>query len=142
MKPIEILLIEDNPGDVLLTQTAFKDGRVMNRLNIVRDGEEALHYLKHQGKYVDSPEPGIILLDLNLPKKDGRQVLKEIKEDERLKKIPVIILTTSESEEDVLQAYENHANCYIRKPVDLDRFMEIVRKIEDFWLSVVKLPGE
>ena len=141
MKPIEILLVEDNPGDISLTVDAFQEGRVLNHLNVVKDGEEAINYLKQHGQYVNSVRPDLILLDLNLPKKDGREVLKEIKNDPDIKRIPVIILTTSAADEDIMKAYENHVNCYIRKPVDLDSFMEVVKKIEDFWLSIVKLPA-
>ena len=141
MKPIEILLVEDNPGDIILTVDAFKDGRVSNNVSVVKDGEEAIDYLKRRGQYVNSVRPDIILLDLNLPKKDGRQVLKEIKADINLRKIPVVALTTSDSEEDINHAYENYVNCYIRKPVDLDNFLEVVKKVEDFWLTIVKLPS-
>ncbi len=138
--PIEVLLVEDNPGDVRLTQEAFKEGRVRNQLNVVGDGEEALAYLRKEGDYANKPRPDLVLLDLNMPKKDGRQVLKEIKEDERLKRIPVVILTTSEAEEDILRTYDYHANCFITKPVDLYQFLNVVKFIEDFWLTIVKLP--
>ena len=141
VNPIEILLVEDNPGDVRLTIEALKEGKMCNRLNIVSDGVEAMAYLNQEEGYEAKPRPDIILLDLNLPRKDGREVLREIKEDEVLKRIPVVILTTSDAEQDVLRAYDLHANCYIKKPVDLDQFVNVVKTIEDFWLSIVKLPG-
>ena len=139
-RQIEILLVEDNPGDVRLTQEAFKAGKVHNTLHVVWDGEEAMAFLNREGDYIGAPRPDIILLDLNLPKKDGREVLKEIKSNENLKNIPVVILTTSSAEEDILKSYNLHANCYITKPVDLDKFITIVQYIEDFWLTIVKLP--
>ena len=138
--PIEILLVEDSPGDVRLTREAFKDARVLVNLHIAGDGEEAMAFLKREGKYSSKPRPDIILLDLNLPKKDGRAVLAEIKEDPNLQTIPVVILTMSASEEDVLKSYSLHANCYITKPVDLDGFLKVVKSIDGFWLSVVRLP--
>jgi len=138
--PVEILLVEDNPGDVRLTQEALKEGKVYNNLHWVKDGVEALEFLRHEGKHSDAPRPDIILLDLNLPKKDGREVLSVIKGDERFKQIPVVILTTSKAEEDVLRSYELHANCYITKPVDLDKFIQVVHSIDRFWLTVVTLP--
>ena len=141
-KPVEILLVEDNPGDVRLTQEAFKDGKMLNKLHVVEDGMEALAFLKQEGKYTDVPRPELILLDLNLPRKDGRDVLAEIKADRDLKRIPVVILTTSRSEEDILRSYDLNANCYITKPLELDKFIEIVKSIEDFWLTIVKLPTE
>jgi CheY-like chemotaxis protein len=141
-KPIEILLVEDNPGDVRLTMEALKEGKVRNNLNVVTDGVEALAFLRRHGKYGDAPQPDLILLDLNLPKKDGREVLGEIKLDEALKRIPVVVLTTSRAEEDILRSYNLHANCYITKPVDLERFFTVVKSIEDFWLTVVKLPTD
>jgi len=141
-KPVEILLVEDNPGDVRLTQEAFKDGKMLNKLHVVEDGMEALAFLKQEGKYTDVPRPELILLDLNLPGKDGRDVLAEIKVDRDLKRIPVVILTTSRSEEDILRSYDLNANCYITKPLELDKFIEIVKSIEDFWLTIVKLPTE
>ena len=138
--PIEILLIEDNLGDIRLTEEAFKEGPINNRLNVVTDGVEAMEFLKQQGKYTASPRPDLILLDLNLPAKDGREVLHEIKTHPNLKMIPVVILTTSKDEADVEKVYSEHANCYIIKPVDLDQFLDIVKFIGDFWLSIVKLP--
>ena len=138
--PIEILLVEDSPGDVRLTREAFKDARVLVNLHVAGDGEEAMAFLKREGKYSSKPRPDIILLDLNLPKKDGRAVLAEIKEDPKLQTIPVVILTTSASEADVLKSYSLHANCYITKPVDLDGFLKVVKSIDGFWLSVVRLP--
>ena len=137
---IEILLVEDSPADVRLTQEALKEGKIHNNLNVVGDGEEAMDYLYRRGEYSDSVRPDLILLDLNLPRKDGREVLAELKSDEDLKRIPVVILTTSSAEEDVLRTYNLHANCYITKPVDLEQFIRVVRTIEDFWLTVVKLP--
>ena len=138
--PIEILLVEDNPGDVRLTQEALRDAKVRNRLSVAQDGEDALAFLRRTGPYAHAPRPDVILLDLNLPRKDGREVLAEIKGDPDLRRIPVVILTTSEAEEDVLRAYNLNANCYITKPVDLGQFLKVVRSIEDFWLTVVRLP--
>lgn len=137
---IEILLVEDNPGDVRLTQEALKESKLINHLSIVRDGVEALAFLRQEGVYADAPRPGIILLDLNLPRKDGREVLQEIKDDDDLKRIPVVILTTSDDEHDILQSYNLHANCYITKPVNLSRFITIIKNIENFWLTIVQLP--
>ncbi|HXG31271.1 MAG TPA: response regulator [Thermodesulfobacteriota bacterium] len=142
VKPIEILLVEDNPGDARLAQEALKEGKMNNNISVVRDGVEALAFLRQEGKYAEAPRPDIILLDLNLPKKDGREVLAEIKEDPDLKRIPIVVLTTSEAEQDILKAYNLHANCYITKPVDLDQFITVVKSIEDFWLTIVKLPTE
>ncbi|HZI14015.1 MAG TPA: response regulator [Myxococcus sp.] len=139
-RPIEILLVEDNPGDVRLTIEALKEGKVHNSLSVARDGVEALAFLRRQGTFVRAARPDLILLDLNLPRKDGREVLAEIKEDPSLRRIPVVVLTTSKAEEDVLRTYDLHANCYIAKPVDLDQFISVVRSIDDFWLSVVRLP--
>lgn len=139
-KPIEILLVEDNPGDVRLIEEALKEGKVRNILHVVGDGVEAITFLQKQGEYSEIPRPDLILLDLNLPKKDGREVLAEIKADDNLKRIPVVVLTTSQSEKDILKSYDLYANCYITKPVDLDKFLEVVKSIEDFWLTVVKLP--
>ena len=139
-KPIDILLVEDNPGDVRLTQEAFKDAKVKNRLFVVQDGAQALRFLRKESEYADADRPDLVLLDLNLPKMDGREVLQEIKKDEILRRIPVIILTTSKADEDILRTYDLHANCYISKPVDLDDFITVIRTIENFWLTVVKLP--
>ncbi|MEO0107646.1 MAG: response regulator [candidate division WOR-3 bacterium] len=141
-KPIEILLVEDNPGDMRLTVEAFKDGKVRNNLNWVQDGEEAIAYLRREGRFADATRPDLILLDLNLPKKDGRQVLAEIKSDPKLAPIPVVVLTTSKAEEDIIRSYALHANCYITKPVDFEQFINVIRQLEDFWLSVVRLPPE
>jgi len=138
---IEILLVEDNPGDARLTQEAFKEGKIRNRLHHAKDGIEAIAFLKHEGAYKDAPVPDLILLDLNLPRKDGRQVLAEIKQDTQLRLIPVVVLTTSEADKDIVESYELHANCYITKPVDLEKFFEIVRVIESFWITVVTLPS-
>jgi CheY-like chemotaxis protein len=140
VRPIEILLVEDSPGDVRLTVEALRDGKVRNNLHVVGDGVDALAFLHREGQYTDAPVPDLVLLDLNLPKKDGREVLAEIKSDPRLKRIPVVVLTTSNAEQDVLKSYDLHANCYITKPVDLDQFIRVVRTIEDFWLAVVRLP--
>ena len=139
--PIEILLIEDNPGDARLAKEALKDSKLMNTLNIVEDGVEAMNFLHQTGKYSKMPRPDLIILDLNLPKKDGREVLAEIKTDDDLKRIPVVILTISKAEEDILKSYNLHANCFITKPLDLDQFMKVVKSIEDFWLTIVKLPN-
>jgi two-component system response regulator len=141
-KPIEILLVEDNSGDARLAREALRDAKVRNNLTWISDGAEALSFLRRQGKYGAAPRPDLILLDLNLPRKDGREVLTEIKGDDKLKRIPVVILTTSQAEEDVLRAYHLNANCYITKPVDLEQFMKVVKTIEDFWLTIVKLPSE
>ena len=140
-RPIEILLVEDNPGDVRLTQEVFKEGKVRNQLNIAWNGEEALAYLRRQGRFVSAQRPDVILLDLNLPRKGGKEVLAEIKADPKLKCIPVVILTTSQADQDIAESYEQHANCYIVKPVDLDHFINVVRTIEGFWLQIVKLPS-
>jgi two-component system, chemotaxis family, response regulator Rcp1 len=139
-KPVEILLVEDSPGDVRLTREAFKDAKVHLNLHVAPDGAEAMAFLRRDGKYAHVPRPDLILLDLNLPKKDGRAILTEIKEDPKLKSIPIVILTTSRSEEDILRSYQLHANCYITKPVDLDGFLKVVKSIDNFWLSVVNLP--
>lgn len=140
IRPIEILLVDDNPGDIRLTQEALKESKVFNNLHIVEDGMEALEFLRKKGRFKNEITPDIILLDLNLPKRNGREVLTEIKNDDLLKKIPVVILTISRAEEDILKSYELHANCYITKPVDMNQFIKIVRSIEDFWFSIVKLP--
>lgn len=140
MRPINILLVEDNPGDVRLTQEVLKEGKIKNTLNVVMDGEEALEYLNKRGQYLLAETPDIILLDLNLPKIDGREVLEEIKKTPNLKRIPVIVLTTSDAQADILKIYDNHANCYITKPVDFSQFINVVKSIEDFWLTIVQLP--
>lgn len=140
MTAIDILMVEDNPGDARLTEEALKESKVYNNLHHVRDGVEAMEFLRKEGPYGEAPTPDIILLDLNLPRKDGRQVLAELKSIPRLKNIPVVVLTTSEAEQDIVKSYELHANCYITKPVDLDKFVEIIHGIENFWLSIVKLP--
>jgi chemotaxis family two-component system response regulator Rcp1 len=140
LKPIEILLVEDSSGDVRLTIEALKEGKILNNLSLAKDGVEAMAFLRKEGIYADARRPDLILLDLNLPKKNGQEVLAEIKSDESLKSIPVVVLTISKLEEDILKTYENHANCYILKPVDLDQFLGVVKAIEDFWLSIVKLP--
>ena len=141
-QPVEILLVEDNPGDARLTQEALKDGKVYNNLTVVPDGVEAMAYLRREGRYAGATQPDLILLDLNLPKKDGREVLQEIKADENLRRIPVVVLTSSSAEQDVLKSYGLHANCYVTKPVDLDQFIGAVKAIENFWLTVVTLPRE
>lgn len=140
--PIEVLLVEDSVGDVRLTREAFKDAKVHINLHVASDGTEAMAFLLGEGKHANAPRPDLILLDLNLPKKDGREVLQEIKESTALRSIPVVVLTTSASEEDILRSYQLQANCYITKPVDLDGFLKVVNSIDNFWLSVVKLPHE
>ena len=139
--PVEILLVEDNPGDAVLTREAFKNSKLLNAMHHVEDGVEAMAFLRQEGPYANRPRPDLVLLDLNLPRMDGREVLSAIKQDEQLKHIPVIILTTSNEEQDVLKAYHLHANCFIPKPLSLDRFFEVVRSIENFWLTVVRLPA-
>ena len=141
MKPIEILLVEDNPADVRLTQEALREGKVRNVLHVARDGVEAIDFLRRRGDFPNATKPDLVLLDLNLPRKDGREVLAEIKADPELKKLPVVVLTTSSAEKDILKSYELHANCYITKPVDLEQFVNVVRSIDNFWLTVVRLPG-
>jgi chemotaxis family two-component system response regulator Rcp1 len=141
-EPIEVLLVEDSPGDVRLTREAFKDAKVYINLRVASDGAEAMQFLNRAGEHANAPRPDLILLDLNLPKKDGREVLEEIKESPTLKSIPVVVLTTSASDADILRSYRLHANCYITKPVGLDGFLEVVRSIDRFWLTVVKLPSE
>jgi len=138
--PIEILLVEDNPGDIRLTQEVLKEGKVQNTLSVVENGVQAISFLRKENEYQDAPTPDLILLDLNLPKKDGREVLLDIKNDPELKKIPVVVLTTSQAEEDILKVYDLNANCYISKPVDFGQFIDVVKSIENFWLSIVKLP--
>jgi len=140
-RPADFLLVEDNPGDVRLTQEALKSHKVQNNLHVATDGEEAMAFLRRQGKYANAPRPDIILLDLNLPKKDGREVLAEIKSDPNLKTIPVVIITSSEAEQDVIKSYNLNANCYVTKPVNLDQFIKVVQSVNDFWLTIVKLPS-
>jgi len=138
--PVEILLVEDNPGDVRLSQEAWKEARIRNRLHVAEDGVEAMAFLRREGRYADAVRPHLILLDLNLPRKDGREVLADIKKDPKLKHIPVVILSTSKAEQDILTTYDLHANCYISKPLDMDQFVRVVRAIEEFWLATVTLP--
>jgi CheY-like chemotaxis protein len=140
-RPIEVLLVEDNPGDVRLTREALREGKVRNNLNVARDGVEAMAFLRREGSYAGAARPDLILLDLNLPRKDGRQVLAEIKSDADLRTIPVVVLTTSQADQDIVRSYDLHANCYVTKPVDLDQFITVVKSIEDFWLTIVKLPA-
>ena len=137
---IDVLLVEDDPGDVLMTREAFEEHKLRNTLHVVNDGVEAVSFLRREGEFADVPRPGLILLDLNLPRKDGREVLAEIKADESLRSIPVVVLTTSEAEEDVLRSYDLHANAYVTKPVDFERFIAVIRQIDEFFVSVVKLP--
>lgn len=141
-RPVEILLVEDNPGDVRLAEEALREAKMSNNLNVVSDGVEALAYLRREGNHAGATRPDLMLLDLNLPKRDGREVLQEVKEDQDLRTIPVVVLTTSDAEADVIRSYELHANAYVRKPVDFDAFIEVVRTLEDFWFTVVKLPPE
>lgn len=141
-RPIEIMLVEDNPGDVRLIVEAFKENKLRNKLDVVEDGVQALAFLHQEGRYAEAPHPDLILLDLNLPKKDGREVLAEIKADENLRRIPVVILTSSKAEEDIFKAYNLQANCYITKPMGLDQFVKVVKSIQEFWLTIVKLPPE
>lgn len=142
LKAIDILLVEDNSGDVRLTREALKEGKVFNSLHVVGDGIEALAFLRHEGQYAKSAHPDIILLDLNLPRMDGRELLAKIKTDPDLRRIPVVILTTSKAEEDIIKTYDLHANCYITKPVDIDCFIKVVKSVEEFWFTIVKLPTE
>lgn len=139
-KAIDILLVEDNPGDVRLAREALKESKVRNNIFVVEDGVEAMKFLRRQGKYEDKPRPDLILLDLNLPRKSGREVLAEVKSDDNLKRIPVCVLTVSRDEQDIIRAYNLHANCYITKPLDFEQFMNITKSIEEFWLTIVKLP--
>ena len=140
-RPVEVLLVEDNPGDVRLTREALKEAKVRNSLSVVGDGVEAMAFLRREGSYATAPRPDIVLLDLNLPKKDGREVLAEVKADPDLRRIPVVILTTSKAEEDILKTYDLHANCFVTKPVDFDQFIKVIQSIEGFWLTIVQLPG-
>jgi CheY-like chemotaxis protein len=141
-RAVEILLVEDNPGDARLTIEAMREAKLGNHVNVVEDGVEAMAYLRREGRYSEMPRPDLILLDLNLPRKDGREVLAEVKTDPALKRIPVVILTTSRAEEDVLRAYDLHANCFVSKPVGLEQFMQVIRQIDEFWIKVVLLPGQ
>jgi CheY-like chemotaxis protein len=138
---VDVLLVEDDDGDVLMTREAFEHHKIRNHLHVVQDGEEALQFLHREGPYADAPRPGLILLDLNLPRRDGREVLAELKADPELRVIPVVVLTTSEAEEDIVRSYSLHANAYVSKPVDFDRFIDVIRQIDDFFVTVVKLPG-
>jgi two-component system, chemotaxis family, response regulator Rcp1 len=140
IKPLNVLLVEDNPGDVRLMREALRDGSPQKKLDAVEDGEEALAYLRRQPPFSHAPKPDLIFLDLNLPKKDGREVLHEIKQDENLRRIPVVILTTSEAERDISHVYDLHGNCYVKKPTDLDEYMHVIRACENFWLHIVRLP--
>jgi len=140
VRPLEILLVEDNPADIRLTQENFKETKLLNNLTVVVDGVEAMTYLRREGKYADALLPDLILLDLNIPKKNGHEVLEEIKTDDALKRIPVVVLTTSKAEADILDSYNMHANCYITKPIDIHQFIKVIKTIEDFWLSIVTLP--
>jgi CheY-like chemotaxis protein len=142
LKPIDVLLVEDDPGDTLMITEAFAENKVRNRLSTVTDGVEALAFLRREGRYAEAPRPDLVLLDLNLPRKDGREVLEEIKDDPQLRTIPVVVLTTSEAEEDILRSYQLAANAYITKPIDLNEFIAVVRSIENFWLSIVRLPPQ
>lgn len=139
-RPIEILMVDDSPGDVRLTQEALRDGKVYHRMHVAYDGIEALRFLRHEEEHAVAPRPDVILLDLNMPRMDGRELLAEIKNDPALRSIPVVVLTTSQAEEDVCRSYDLHANCYVTKPVDLDQFIKVVRAIEDFWFAIVRLP--
>lgn len=141
-RPIEILLVEDNPADVRLTIEALREGKVRNTLHVAQDGVEAIEFLQRRGPHGEAPRPDLILLDLNLPKKDGREVLAQIKADPALRSIPVVVLTTSAADADIVKSYDLHANCYITKPVDLDQFVQVVKSIDDFWLTIVRLPPE
>jgi CheY-like chemotaxis protein len=141
-KPIDVLLVEDDPGDTLMIREAFDDHKLRNRLTCLQDGEQAMAYLRREGEHADATRPDLILLDLNLPRKDGREVLAEIKGDEELRTIPVVVLTTSQAEEDVLRSYKLHANAYVTKPVDFERFIDVVRQIDEFFVTVVKLPSQ
>jgi len=138
--PVEILLVEDNPGDVRLAREGLSECKIRNNLHVVDDGVKALAFLRRQDGYAKAPRPDLVLLDLNLPRKDGREVLREVKEDENLRTIPVVVLTTSKAEEDILKSYSLHANCYVTKPMGLQQFLDVVRSIEDFWFTIVKLP--
>jgi two-component system response regulator len=142
MKPIDVLVVEDNPGDARLIKEVLNSNKIFCRLHTVKDGVEAMNFLYRNGEYSEAPRPDLIFLDLNLPKKDGREVLKEIKTDEKLKQIPVVVMTTSQAEEDIFKSYSLHANCYVTKPLDLDQFVRVVKSIEEFWFTLVKLPSK
>jgi CheY-like chemotaxis protein len=139
---VDVLLVEDDDGDVLMTREAFEHHKIRNTLHVVNDGDQALQFLRREGEYADAPRPGLILLDLNLPRRDGREVLAELKDDPELRLIPVVVLTTSEAEDDIVRSYSLHANAYVSKPVDFDRFIEVIRQIDDFFVTVVKLPQQ
>ena len=141
-KPFEILLVEDNPGDVMLTQEAFREGQFPHRLSVAEDGEQALHFLRHEDGFRNAPRPDLILMDLNLPKKDGRELLAEVKSDPTLSQIPVIVLTMSEADQDIARAYKLHANCYLTKPIRMDDFLTMMKSVEDFWLKLARLPAK
>jgi CheY-like chemotaxis protein len=141
VRVIDVLLVEDDPGDVLMTREAFADFKVHNTLHVVNNGVDAMAFMRHEGEFADAPRPDLVLLDLNLPKMDGREVLAAVKEDPNLRAIPIVVLTTSEAEEDVVRSYSLHANAYVTKPVDFDRFIEVVRRIDDFFVSIVRLPA-
>lgn len=138
--PVNILLVEDNPGDARLVEEVLREGKLLNQLHVVRDGDAALEFMRRTGRFTNAPHPVMVLLDLNLPKKDGRAVLREVKQDPALRRIPIIVLTSSQFEEDIVRAYDLHANCYIRKPVEFSEFQRVVREIEDFWFTIVELP--
>ena len=140
LTPVEILIVEDNPGDVRLAREGLSECKIRNNLHVVDDGVKAMAFLRRQDEYARVPRPDLVLLDLNLPRKDGREVLREVKEDEKLRTIPVVVLTTSKAEEDILKSYSLHANCYVTKPMGLEQFLDVVRSIEDFWFTIVKLP--
>ncbi len=142
VKPIEVLLVEDDPGDVVMTREALAESKVMNELHVVSNGEDALRFLRREAPYEDAPRPGLVLLDLNLPRVDGREVLAEVKSDPELRRIPIVVLTTSQAEEDIIRSYDLHANAFVSKPVDFDRFLEVVRQVDNFYISVVSLPRD
>jgi two-component system, chemotaxis family, response regulator Rcp1 len=141
-RPVQILIVEDNPADARLVREVMRDSKVLNEIHWVPDGVEALAYLRGEGKYVDAPRPNLIFLDLNMPRKDGREVLREVKADDRWKRIPIVVMTSSQAEEDVARAYDQHANCYVRKPIDFDQFHTVVKTIENFWFATVELPTQ
>jgi two-component system, chemotaxis family, response regulator Rcp1 len=141
-RPVQILIVEDNPADARLVREVMRDSKVLNEIHWVPDGVEALAFLRAQGKYADAPRPNLIFLDLNMPRKDGREVLREVKSDEKLKRIPIVVMTSSQAEEDVARAYDQHANCYVRKPIDFDQFHLVVKTLENFWFATVELPNQ